>query len=268
MATQGIKFLYEFSVGAYDTVTPGANVISVTSTAAGDHNKKNLTTTPLRETWRSTDASTQEIVLQANDTDVIPNVFALLNHNLSENAIVHLYGNNSNSWATPTFSTTILWNKKHMCYVADIGTAFQYYKVKIQDAGNPCGYIEVGKIVAGLSFTLSVNEDMADDFGIKTEDLAYRMQTEGFFRASNERVKIQTMTLQFPKLQTVPGSDTNYQGLLELADEVGETFPFLTIVDPSDPYFRVLWGQFSKIPTESYTTNRYVSLSCEIEEVF
>lgn len=270
MATQGIKFLYQFSVGEMNAGNPGVNVISVTSTAVGDHDKKNLTSQPLRETWRSTDTTTQEIVLQANDTTVIPDVFAIMGHNFSSNAIVTLMGNNSNSWGSPAFQVTLAYNKKIMAYVGSLGAAFQYYKVKIQDAGNPCGYIEIGRILAGKSFTFTSNEDIDDNFSISTQDLAYQMKSEGFFRASNERVKIASTTLNFPQLNSSPanGPTDNYEGLLSLADFVGTTLPFLTIVDPSDPYFKIFWGQFNKLPSESYSVSRYVTLKCDIDETY
>lgn len=265
----GAKFLYRFSVGELNYTNPGANVISVTSTAAGDHNKKNLTTYPLRQTWRSTTTANQEIVIQTNDTTINPDVFAILNHNLSENAVVQLYGNNSNSWGAPAFSGVIPWNKKNMAYIGSL-TAYNYWKIKISDAGNACGYVEVGRILAGKAFTLVDNEDIQDDIGVKTDDLAYKMNTEGFFLASNKRVRTQNISMVMPKLNTrsTLGATENYENMLTFADFVGETLSFLTVVDPGDPYFKIIWGQFSSMPTEDYTVNRYATFKLEIKEVY
>lgn len=268
MATVGIKFLYAFSLGEYNVNNPGINVISVTSTATGDHDKVNLTTTPLRETWRSSDLSAQYIVIQTNDTSLTPDVFAILNHNFSSDAVVLLQANNSDSWGAPAFETAMVWNKKHLVALVNLNDSYAYYRFKILDPGNPCGYVEIGRIIGGLSFTMTQNEDIADDVGVKTDDLAYKMNTEGFFRAFNERVKVQTLSLQFPKISTITGSRDNYDGLLEMSDFVGVTLPFLTILDPDDPYFKLIWGNFTKIPSESYTVNRYASIAAEIEEVY
>src|SRR4051812_21280811 len=97
--TVGIKFLYAFTVGEYDFTNPGANVISVTSTAPG-HDKKNLTTTPLRETWRSGPniATWQEIIIKANSQTYVPDVVALLNHNLTELAVIQVQGSMTTSF--------------------------------------------------------------------------------------------------------------------------------------------------------------------------
>lgn len=267
--TAGITFLSQFSVGEFNLNNPGVNIISVTSTAAGDHAAKNLTTTPLRETWRSVDAATpQEIIIEANDRTVAPNVFAILNHNLSSTAVVQLQGNNSNVWSAPGFTANLVWNKKHIVLLEDVGQPWRYYKIKITDPSNPCGYIDIGKIVGGTAFQFMNNEDMADDFSSGKTDLAYQMKSEGFFRASNERVKTDSLSLSFPKLSSVTGKNANYVGITELAEFVGETLPFLTIVDPLDPYFKLIWGQLRTMPKESFTINRFVNLSLDIDEVY
>jgi hypothetical protein len=267
--TQGIKFLYQFTVGELDLVNPGSNVISVTSTATGDHDKKNLTTAPLRETWRSASAATpQVIVIKANDTTVAPDVFSLLNHNLTSNAVVNLKGSTSTNFTGAGFSINFPYGKNNMILSQAIGLPYPYYQITIQDAGNPCGYIEIGRIVAGQSFTFMNNEDMAENFSVKREDLSYQMKTEGFFRASNERVKVSGLNLTFPSLQTTTGNNANYLGLSTMVEFVGTTLPFLTIVDPFDVYFKNAWGQLNQLPTEQYTVNRYVTLTLDIQQVY
>lgn len=266
--TDGISFLYQFSLGVYNTSNPGSNVISVTSTASGDHNKTNLTTTPLRQTWRSTSTATQTIVMQVNDEVVIPNVFAILNHNLSSNAVVRVKGAMTLDFSNPTFNVAFPYNRKHLCIFGSAGSAYKYYQFTIQDAGNVNGYIEIGRIVAGKTLTLTNNEDMADDFSLQNADLAYQMNTEGFFRASNQRVKVGTLSLNFPRLNSSSGNNANFLGLSDMYNFVGTTTPFLTIVDPSDVYFKLVWGQLNKMPQEQYTINRYVSLGFEIQEIY
>jgi hypothetical protein len=266
--TTGIKFVYTFCLGEYNFDNPGSNVVSVTSQAAGDHDKKNLTTTPLRETWRSTGVSTwQEIVIQANDLTVRPDTFAILNHNLSSQAIVQLQGSMTTSF-TGASTVTFVWSKKHMVLMQDLGAAYNYYRFRILDTTNACGFIEIGRILAGLSFTFTNNEDITDDISIQPKDLAYKIPTEGFFRAFNQRVKIDTLQVKFSKLSTTVGSDTNYQGLLAMLEVVGETFPFLTILDPSDQAFQIMWGCIENLPGRMYTVNRYTDMSLTITEVY
>lgn len=268
--TQGIKFLYQFSVGEYNTTFPGINVISVSSTAAGDHDKKNLTTTPLRETWRSgTILTTQEIIIEANDLNTVVDCFAILNHNLTDLAVVQLQATVADpAFLAPAFTISIPWNKKHMALVQDLGIVYRYFKLKITDPTNPCGFIEIGKIVAGKTFTFTKNEDITDKIGVSNDDLSYKMKSEGFFRAANERVKVQKLNIKFQNLTTVVNERENYENLLAMLDEVGETLPFLTIVDPGEPYFKMIWGLVDSMPSESYDINRYVDFSMNIQEVY
>lgn len=268
--TVGIKFLYNFCLGDYNYTTPGGNIISITSEADGDHKKVNLTTTPLRETWRSGPniEDFQEIVIQTSDLTVTPDTFAILNHNLTETAVVQLQASQTPDFLSPAFTITMVWSKKHMILLQDIGFAYNYYRFRILDPLNPCGFLEIGRIIAGKSFTITNNEDITDNISISTDDLAYRMKTEGFFRAFNERVKVDRLSIKFDKLVTTPPDDVNYAGLMEMFEEVGETYSFLTILDPDDQTFKMIWGVIDNLPNKGFTINRYVDMSFAIQEMY
>jgi hypothetical protein len=267
--TVGIKFLYQFALGEYDLNNPGGNVLSVTSTAAGDHDKKNLTTTPLRETWRSASSLTfQDVIMETNDLTVIPDCFAILNHNLTEQAVVQLQASMTSDFTSPAFTIQFVWSKKHMVLLQNVGLAYKYYRFRFLDPLNPCGFIEVGRILAGTTFTMTNNEDITDDISVGTQDLAYSMKSEGFFRAFNERVKVDKINLSFSKLLTIAPDNGNFLGLMEMFDAVGETYPFLTIVDPADQSFQLIWGNVDTLPTRSFSINRYVNMSFAIQEVY
>jgi hypothetical protein len=267
--TNGIKFLYQFSLGEYDVNNPGTNVVSVTSTAAGDHNKVNLTTTPLRETWRSGSIATfQEIIIKANDTSAAPDCFAILNHNFSNLAVIQLQGSMTADFSAPAFTIPFVWTKQNLVLLQNVGIAYNYYRFRVLDPTNACGYLEIGRIIAGQSFTFTNNEDISDSIQSQKQDLAYKTKTEGYFRAFNERVKVDKLTLQFPQLTTIAGQNSNYLGLLDLMETVGETYPFLTIVDPADLNFKLVWGVIETLPSISYGVNRYSDLTIPITEVF
>lgn len=269
MSTVGITFLHEFSVGNFNTTFPGVNVISVTSTADGDFSKANLTSTPLREVWRSATAdTTQEIIIRADETTTVVNIFAILNHNLSSLAVVELQAAFDSSFTAPAFTISFPYNSLHLLLLQDLGIPYNYYKIKITDPTNPCGYIQIGKIVAGRAFTITDDEDITDDISISLEDKSYQMKTEGYFRASNERIKIRKLGVKFDKIKSLTGENDNYLNLVDLFDNVGIALPFLVCVDPQDPYFCLLWGQFTALPSINYTINRYSSMSLSIEEVF
>jgi hypothetical protein len=267
---QGISFLYQFDLGNYNLTNFGANILSVTSTAAGDFDKGNLTTDILSQTWRSANTiGWQEIVIEADVQSRI-DTFAILNHNLSETAIVYVQANISNNFLAPPVNFLVPYQEKHLILCQDFGAAYKYYKVKILDPANACGYIEIGRIVGGRAFTFdnSKGEDITDDIDLAWEDYAETMKTEGFFRVSNERIKTRTLSVNFSKLNTIMGMNKNWLGLRHFINYVGVSKPFLTIVDRNDPSFISLWGQLKDLPNERFTINRFVNLSLKIEETW
>lgn len=265
--TKGARFLYLFGVGNYDYTNPGANVISVTDTMPGDFDKKNLTTYPLRETWRSVDAQGwKEIIIQADDTTTIPDTFAILHHNFSDLAVVELQGSMTFDFTAPAFTLPYIWNEDNMVLLQSVGASYRYYRWRILDPTNACGFLEIGRIVAGLSAVMTNNEDIADDISLQTTDMAYALQSEGFFQAFNERVQIDQLTLDFQKLD--PVNSPNYNLIRSLVKGVGITYPFLTIGDSNDPYFICLWGQIVTLPTYAFDINKYVTFQLVINQTY
>ena len=268
MNTTGIKFLYTFLAGDYDYLNPGANVLSVTSQAAGDHDKGNLTTPALRETWRSTGVgSWQEIVIQTTDTTVTPDCFAILGHNLTSLAVVQVLGSMTTDF-TGAVAVPMTWTKKHMVLLTSFGVAYNYWKFRILDPTNACGFIEIGAIRIGKTLTFTNNEDITDDITVTPTDKAYKTETEGFFRAFNQRVIVDQLQVSFSKLITTSNGGDNYAALRTMFDTVGVTFPFLTITDPNDQSFQLMWGVIDSLPSITYAINRYADLQLTIQEQY
>lgn len=266
--TKGISFLYLFDFGNRNIQNPGANILSVTETAEGDFDKANLTTEPLRQVWRSVDAAGwKEIVIQAETESQVDTV-ALLGHNLSEDAVVQVQADFDDSFLAPAETKVMTWSKGNMALTDGFSASYEFYRIRILDPSNPCGYIQVGRIVGGRAFTFDYNEDINDDFEIAQDDLADSVRSEGFFRISNDRVKVKSLSARFTKISTVASQNANYLGWLEMMDEVGVTKPFLTILDRGDTGFGLFWAQLEKIPQIAYTVNRFASWSFKITEVF
>lgn len=264
---QGISFLHEFDLGNRLDDSFGDKIISVTSTAVGDFDKSNLFQDSTRLRWRSADTANQEIVLQADISSNI-DTFAIIGHNLSDSAAVQLQANIANNFLAPPVTVIIPITEFNMMHTVSLGAEYEFYKLTIIDPANPCGYIEIGRIVAGRAFTMAENEDITDSYSIGTKDMAKKMKTEGFFKASNENVLVRTFNAQFQKISTVAGADTNFLGLRNLFRNVRTTRPFLTILDRGNPGLFNVWGELQTIPGESYGINQFVSMPLSVEEVF
>lgn len=266
--SSGISFLYRFDVGNRDIYNPGSKIVSISPTADGDFDKANLTTDSVRHVWRSASILTwQDIVIEADRESEI-DTFGILGHNLSQDAVVLLQANYGNNFSAPPVSIALPWSRQNIVCTTSLGDVYKYYRVRILDPGNPCGYIEVGRLVGGQAIIMENCEDIVDDFEIGYEDMAKQMKTEGFFRTSNENVKVRTISAKFQKLKTQAGQNANFLALREMFQYVGTTRPLLAMVNRDDPSFCSLWGQMKDIPAESYTINQYVSMSFKCEEVF
>lgn len=264
----GISFLHSFDLGNRDVNNPGVNILSVSSTAVGDFDKANLTTESVRHGWRSASIlSFQDIVIQAEQVAQI-DTFAILGHNLTEDAVIIIQANIADNWVAPPFSMTVPWTKKNIVLCQDFGDEYEFYRVRLLDPANPCGYIQVGRIVGGRAFTFTENEDITDDIDISYDDMADRSKTEGFFMASNNKVVARELDVKWAKLYTIATKNNNFLQLREMFEVVGTTKPFLTIVERGDPGFCSIWGQIDKLPKESYTINKFVSESLKIKEMF
>lgn len=266
--SQGASFLYQFDLGNRDPVSPGVNILSVTSTADGDFDKANLTSESLRHVWRSVDvASWQEIVIEA-DVDSHVDTFALLGHNFSPSAVVMLQANIADNWLAPPVNVMIPWARANMIWTTPLGGTFSHYRVRILDPANPCGYVQVGRIVGGRAIIMENNEDVTDEVSFATDDKADKIESEGYFQVSNENVKVKTPSIRFSKLKTAPGENQNYVALMEMLDEVGTTRPLLFILDRGEPAFLNAWGQLTRMPEVSFGINRFASFSLAIREMF
>ena len=269
MATQkGITFLHKITVGTIpDPNNPAQNFLSATSTAAGDFAGEFMFTDTLRQVWRSTDTTQQEIVIQS-DFPVRIDTFAILGHNFSSNAVVTFEANSVNDFSSPPISVNMTVTERNMVLLQDLGFEFEFYKITILDPTNECGFIEIGRLAGGLNFQFSNNEDITDNFSIGSVDFSQQIQTEGFNRPSNSKVLADTLNATFAKISTKSGQDDNFQGLRTLIDNVKTTRPFLTILDPNNVSLLIMWGQFMEIPTFNFTINNFVTANIRIQEVF
>lgn len=270
-SNQGISFLHEFDLGNRDINNPGVNIIRTSPTAVGDFDKANLTEESIREVWRSADVLTpQEIVIKAEIVSDI-DTFAILGHNFTTGAIVRIEANIDDVWVAPPFSVvvTVTEDDNNIVFANDgFGGQYTYYRVTVLDPSNPCGYIQIGRIVGGRAFTFTNNEDIVDNYRVRNVDYSEKMKSQGFFRISNEVILGRELSVNFQKLYTIEGQNTNYIGFKKMFKSVKTTRPFLTILDRDNTATLNLWGQLTQLPSESFGINQFVSFGINIEEVF
>ena len=231
----------------------------------------NLQTESTRQRWRSSSAIVnQEIVIKADIIKEIDTI-AILGHNLTDDAIILIQANTVNDWTIPpvNLSATVDPETENIIVCNDgLGAAYEFLKITIIDPANPCGYVEIGRIVAGMALTLTKDEDITDNISINSEDLSEKMQTFGYFRQSNENIIARSFSCSFEKLSTKVDENENYKNLKKFIKYVKTVMPFIVIVDRGDPNFFNMHCQLNKLPSYSYTINGYVSFGLDMEEQF
>lgn len=149
-----IKFLYP-------TLFDAATV--TTSSANASYPNTNLQTDFLKQTWRSTGVSAEWMKFDLGSAQGI-NLFTFFYNNLTAGATVVLYGNTSDLgatkalWTAAAFSQTFTAfnSRAALCQLAATQT-YRYWFVSLEDAANTNGYLEVGRVFAGLATTTTNN---------------------------------------------------------------------------------------------------------------
>ncbi len=70
------------------------------------------------------------------------------NHNVTSDATITLEANDTDSWTSPSFSETVTWDAGMMMLFFTEET-YNYWRLKIDYATNPDGYIEIGLLHLG-----------------------------------------------------------------------------------------------------------------------
>lgn len=265
---QGISFLYNFDIGNRNVDDPAIDIIESTETAEGDFAPENIWTDSVRHTWRTAECITPQYIVMKAQIKSKLDTFAILGHNFSADAIVTVEGNSSNDWNAPPVSITNSANPDNHIIAEEFADSCEYYRITVLDPGNPCGYLEFGRVVGGRAIIMENYEDITDSYTVTYKDNSETLETLGFFTESNENITSRDLSCSFSKLYTTDGYDSNYVNLRAMFKVVKKTKPFLTILTRSNPNKLAIWGQLKSIPNDTFTVNDFVSMALSIREVF
>lgn len=109
----------------------------------------------LSKRWRSLTLSAEALLFNAGAGNTIDiDTFAIIQHNFSATASVKLQMNSADDWTTPPVDETLTWSSGIIAEFFTSTKSYQYLRVLITDAANADGYIEIGRIMAGLHLYL------------------------------------------------------------------------------------------------------------------
>ena len=124
------------------------NTITANSEDSG-YPIENITDYQLAKTYRSTDVSSEWIKIDAGSGNTITaTCIAILGHNLTSGATIHIQANATDSWTSPTIDYTVTYNSDIMTRYFT-SASYRYWRFTFADSGNSDGYIEIGRLFLG-----------------------------------------------------------------------------------------------------------------------
>jgi hypothetical protein len=149
-------------------------------------------------------------------------------HNFQSGATIKIQANFSDLWDAPAFEETLTWSTfKLVKYFSSVKT-YQWWRLWVQDAGNPDGYLRGGRPFLGGFFEPSRNfhKDWKRSI-VDFSDIEYSSGGQAF---ANEKDVYYRFDLSFPSILTP--DDATF-------DTIGKTVArkkaFFITINPSDP---------------------------------
>lgn len=124
------------------------------SSEADGYPGANIQDIRLIRAWRSTGDTSEWVKFDAGEGKTInPNYAAIAAHNLTAGATIKIQGNASDAWEDPTVDESFVYDPDIMVR-AFTGQALRFWRFLFEDAANPEGYIETGRLYLGGSLQL------------------------------------------------------------------------------------------------------------------
>jgi len=167
----------------------------------------------LAKPWRSTSISAQTVVINFGTATSI-NTAAVMGHNLTAGATIGLMGNPTDSWGSPSVSTTITTIVGGMCLNYFTASSQQYWRFSLDNATGGTSYISIGRLWLGTYLTIDPSSLI--DFSVtknRSDTVAYG---RGRQKYATEGVGWRSFRLSFPRT-----SNTMLESIQTMYDAVG-----------------------------------------------
>lgn len=166
-----------------------------TITASGthvDYPLSNLVYPHLSRVFHATDDDDEYILIAGTDIDA--DSIAIMNHNFTSAAVIKIQGNDTNVWTSPSYTKTLTWTE-YTIFEDFTSGQYNYWRLFIDDAANPDGYISIGRLFLGEKLELpGMKPDQGvDDMTTDKVSFSESGQTYG-----DAVVKFRKYTVNFP----------------------------------------------------------------------
>jgi len=211
--------------------------------------------------WRTSGAASENLVLDLLTAESV-SLAALLEHNLTSDATLTLQANSSDAWEAPPLEESLAW---HGGLIVKFFAAaeYRYWRLLIADAGNPDGFIQLGRIWLGGYFQPS--RDFGKDFSLRRVDPSPVVYSDSGSKSVGERTPYRVVELNFP------GTDekAEFEQLIEVAGVGGD---LIAALDPVNAVWSdglhdyTLYCHLESAPEWSHRVNQRWSLRLRLRE--
>tara|TARA_R110000765_G_scaffold381453_2_gene472706 strand:+ start:871 stop:1650 length:780 start_codon:yes stop_codon:yes gene_type:complete len=181
--------------------------------------------------WR-TDSDTLEWIKWDLVVSRAVDAVALLGHNLTSAATVEYENNATDSWGSPTTSEALAIATNADSVVIPriihfpVSATKRWHQFTFDDATNPDGYIQVGRIIFGEYF--ETTRDMSDDFRVEILDPSEGEEKPGEVPVKTEKPRFRRISTSFELID-----QTAVDKWSAIFDRIGNNKPCLISWTPS-----------------------------------
>lgn len=223
-----IEFLHDF---LFDGATISSS--SQVSTLPDD----NVVHDFVAKKWRTTGCSSEWVKFDLGSAMRIKRI-AIFGHNLTSGATITLEANTIDDWTSPPLSKGLVWFTGPI--VEGLDNLYRWWRLVFTNAGNPDGYIEIGRICAGDHFEPTIN--YRDGWRRERIDPSEKEKTAGQQVYAKLKEKFWRYQLHFEDL---PEADQD--GFETLFEAVGNTGYIVVMPDLDD--HRSEWTIYGQMTT-------------------
>ena len=130
-----------------DNYIKTSTITALTETVGYEFNTA-LKDTRLSRMARTIDLTSQTIVFDLGSARAV-DYFAILKHNMTSSATIHIQANASDVWTAPTIDVTLTWTVNNILYNWSSAQTYRYWRITISDATNTDGFISMSKVYLG-----------------------------------------------------------------------------------------------------------------------
>ena len=210
----------------YDSIVDKSTVAFTANSIDSQYGVGNVTDFHISNKYRSTLSSTVWVTADLGSTENSYDMTALIGHNITSTATVALYGATSTGFGVPNFTETLT-ATTNAIYKTFTAKHRRYVRWKINDAGNPDGYIEIGRAMLGEKLTL--NRDFSPAFTeqhMDTSDVNFSITGQPFGVGG---YRTREYDLDFPYW-----TDATKQDLDTMYEKVHKYIPLFCVLDDNN----------------------------------